>query len=197
MEVKFHSSFFLMLFFVSFTRIQQVCSADCDNLQDTCPSGSPTIFINGVPCKNPSNTTAQDFKTTELSKAGPRDAFGSSMNIVTASKFPGLNTLGLSIGRIDIEVDGMVNFHNHPRATEMIFVKEGMLEATFLDTKNQVFQKSLKAGDVFVLPKGLFHFFLNRGSGVATVFSVFNSQNPGLESLGGMSDLLLETHWNG
>lgn len=172
-----------MLLFLAFSSIQ-VCLADCDNLQDTCPSEKQsTIFINGLPCNNPANTAAHNFKTMELTKAGSRDNFGSSTNIVTASKFPGLNTLGLSIGRIDIEVDGIVNLHNHPRATEMIFVKEGVLEAGFLDTQNKVFQKSLKAGDVFVIPKGLFHFFLNRGLEVATVFSVFNSQNPGLGSL--------------
>ncbi|MCI33877.1 germin-like protein [Trifolium medium] len=64
----------------------------------------------------------------------------------------------------------------------MIFVKEGVLEVGFLDTQNKLFQKALKEGDVFVIPKGLFHFFLNRGVEVTTVFSVFNSQNPGLGS---------------
>ncbi|GAU19596.1 hypothetical protein TSUD_304090 [Trifolium subterraneum] len=118
----------------------------------------------------------------ELSKSGSKDKFGSSINIVTASKFPGLNTLGISIGRTDIEVDGLVNFHNHPRASEMIFVKEGGLDVGFLDTQNKLFQKALKEGDVFVIPKGLFHFFLNRGVEVTTVLSVFNSQNPGLGS---------------
>ncbi|XP_027361586.1 germin-like protein subfamily 3 member 4 [Abrus precatorius] len=184
MKIKFHSSLFFM-FLIAFTSIK-VSLADCDNLQDTCPTASPdkhAIFINGLPCENPLNKSAHDFKSMELSNGGTRDAFGSSMKIVTASKFTGLNTLGISVGRIDIEVDGLVNLHNHPRATEMIFVREGVLEAAFLDTQNQLFQKALKAGDVFVIPKGLFHFFLNRGVQVATLFSVFNSQNPGLGSL--------------
>ncbi|XP_061348192.1 germin-like protein 11-1 [Gastrolobium bilobum] len=130
----------------------------------------------------------------ELSKAGSRDEFGSSMNIVTASKFPGLNTLGLSIGRTDIEVDGVVNLHNHPRATEMIFVNKGILVVSFLDTQNKLFQKSLKEGDVFVIPKGLFHFILNRGLEVATLFSVFSCQNPGVGSFRATpSDTTLES----
>ncbi|XLR48035.1 hypothetical protein HN51_032258 [Arachis hypogaea] len=188
MSMNLCSSFFFMFFIATpFTCIIHVCSADCDNLQDTCPTSLPekeTIFINGLPCKSKDNNTAQDFKTAELTRAGPRDNFfGSSMNIVSASKFPGLNTLGISISRIDIEVDGMVNLHNHPRATEMIYVNQGVLAAAFLDTQNQFFQKSLRAGDVFVIPKGLFHFFLNRGSAAAVIFSVFNSQNPGLGSL--------------
>lgn len=185
MKMKSHSSFFFMFLTVAFSSIR-ISLADCANLQDTCPtspSKKQTTFINGFSCNNPSNTLAHDFKTMELSKAGSIDDSGSSINIVTASKFPGLNTLGISIGRTDIEVDGIVNLHNHPRASEMIFVEEGVLEAGFLDTQNKVFQKSLKEGDVFVIPKGLFHFFLNRGVEVATVLSVYNSQNPGLGSL--------------
>ncbi|KAL2347231.1 hypothetical protein Fmac_001231 [Flemingia macrophylla] len=184
MKTKSHFPF-LLVFFTAFT-IQHVCSTECDNLNDFCPTTQPhenAIFINGLPCENPSNTSAHDFKSMELSKPGSRDGFGSLVKIVTASKFPGLNTLGLSIGRSDIEVDGLVNLHNHPKATEMVFVSEGVLVAAFLNTQNKLFQKTLKAGDVFVIPTGLFHFFLNRGEQVATVFSVFNSQNPGLGSL--------------
>ncbi|MED6201590.1 hypothetical protein PIB30_096540, partial [Stylosanthes scabra] len=153
---------------------------------DTCPAVPPkaqTIFINGLPCKNPANVTAQDFKTNELSKPGYPDIFGASIKIVGAAEFSGLNTLGLSIGRSDIDKDGLDNFHYHPRATEMIFVTKGGLIAGFIDTKNQVFQKFLSVGDVFVFPKGLFHFSLNYGFEDATYFSVFNSQNPGLVSL--------------
>ncbi|KAK7313980.1 hypothetical protein VNO77_39187 [Canavalia gladiata] len=176
---------FFMLFFVALNNIQ-VCLGDCDNLQDSCPAVPPnkqTIFINGLQCKNPANVTAQDFRTTELSRAGSRDLFGASIKIVTASEFIGLNTLGLSIGRTDIDGDGLVNFHYHPRATEMIFVTKGVLLAGFVDTKNQFFQNYLKVGDVFVFPKALFHFSLNVGFEEATFFSVFNSQNPGLVSL--------------
>ncbi|KAK7317407.1 hypothetical protein RJT34_01603 [Clitoria ternatea] len=178
--------FFMLLLFVPFTNKIQVCLADCDNLQDTCPAVQPnkqTIFINGLQCKNPSNVTAQDFKTTELSNAGSSDIFGASLKIVTASEFTGLNTLGLSIGRTDIDGNGLVNFHYHPRATEMIFVTKGVLLAGFVDTKNQFFQKYLKVGDVFVFPKALFHFCLNHGFQEATFFSVFNSQNPGFVTL--------------
>lgn len=185
MKMKSHSSNFFTFFLVAFTIIH-VCLADCDNLQDICIADSPgNQFINGLPCKNPTNTSAHNFKSTELSKSGSRDKFGASINIVTASNFPGLNTLGLSIGRTDIQVDGIVNLHSHPRATEMIFVKEGVVAAAFLDTQNKLFQKLLKAGDVFVVPKGLFHFLLNRGVEVATVVSVFNGQNPGFETLMG------------
>lgn len=114
--------FFMLLFLVAFSNIQ-VCLGDSDNLQDTCPAVPPnkqTIFINGLQCKNPVNVTAQDFRTTELSKAGPTDIFGASLKIVSAAEFNGLNTHGLSIGKTDLDGKGLVNFHYHPRATEMI-----------------------------------------------------------------------------
>ena len=102
---------------------------------------------------------------------------------MSAAEFIGLNTLGLSIGRTDLDGNGLVNFHYHPRATEIIYVTKGVLLAGFVDTKNQYFQKFLKVGDVFVFPKALFHFFLNTDFEEATVFSVYNSQNPGFVSL--------------
>ncbi|KEH17904.1 putative germin [Medicago truncatula] len=182
---SFVYNIFFVFFFNLLTKIQ-VSLADCDNLQDTCPSISPnkqTIFINGLPCKNPANVTAQDFKTNELSNASSMDIFGASVKLVTAAEFPGLNTLGLSIGRIDIDNDGLVNFHYHPRATEMIFVKKGVLLVGFIDTQNQVFQNVLKVGDVCVFPKGLFHYILNQGFEEAIVYSVYNSQNPGQVSI--------------
>ncbi|KAE9592760.1 hypothetical protein Lal_00029129 [Lupinus albus] len=184
LKMKLLANIFSM-FFVTFTSIQ-LCMADCDNLQDTCPAIPPkkqTIFINGLPCKSQANITAQDFKTSELSNTGSTDIFGASFKMVTASEFPGLNTLGLSIGRTDMDGDGLVNFHYHPRATEIIYVTKGVLLAGFIDTKNQVFQEFLNVGDVFVFPKGLFHFILNHGFQDATVISVFNSQNPGFVSI--------------
>lgn len=75
--------------------------------------------------------------------------------------------------------------HSHPRASEIIFINTGLVVAGFLDTKNNLFQKVLREGDVFVFPKGLLHYCLNYGFEFATVFSVLNSQNPGLVSISG------------
>ncbi|XP_031277346.1 germin-like protein subfamily 3 member 4 [Pistacia vera] len=164
-----------------------VCLADNDNLQDTCPTattGQKTIFINGFPCKNPATIIASDFKSSKLKNPGNTDnLFHSSLTLATASDFPGLNTLGLSIGRTDLEVDGLVIPHSHPRASELFFVFKGVVIAGFVDTSNKVFQTVLRAGDVFVFPKGLLHFCFNTGFEFATVFSVLNSQNPGVVSI--------------
>lgn len=175
--------------FISF----KFCLADNDNLQDFCPAETPssyhcptTIFINGLPCKNPANITASDFKTSYLKEAGDTDNFlRSSTNIVTAAEFPGLNTLGLGLARTDLEVDGLVTPHAHPRAAEMLFVSKGVVTIGFIDTRNQVFQKILKEGDVFIIPKGMLHYCYNTGFEFVTIFSVLNSQNPGLIDISG------------
>ncbi|OAY30587.1 germin-like protein subfamily 3 member 4 [Manihot esculenta] len=167
----------------------QICLTDYDNLQDTCPA-APTskqpIFINGLPCKNPATITPSDFKSSKLSLPGDTDNFfRSSTTIVTAAEFPGLNTLGLSIARTDLDVDGVVLPQSHPRASELFFVSAGVVIAGFVDTNNQLFQKILKEGEVFVLPRGLLHFYLNAGNEAATIFSVLSSQNPGVVSVAG------------
>ncbi|KAG2675329.1 hypothetical protein I3760_12G000100 [Carya illinoinensis] len=180
-SLPFHIVF---LFFICFcTRISV---QDYDNLHDTCPTsttGKQTVFINGFTCKNPANVSASDFKTSNLNQIGNTDNFyRSSVTIVTAADFPGLNTLGLSIARTDLDVDGLVLAHSHPRASEMLFVNKGVVIVGFIDSGSNLFQKLLKEGDVFVFPRGLLHFCFNVGHDLATMFSVFNSQNPGMVS---------------
>ncbi|KAK4793147.1 hypothetical protein SAY86_023582 [Trapa natans] len=173
-------------------------AADPWNLRDMCPtetsaknkSPEAALFFNGLPCKNPSKITPSDFKSSRLATAGDTDNFhGSSVRIVTAEDFAGLNTLGLSVGRMDLDFDGIVMPHSHPRATEMMFVTMGSVIAGFIDTRNRPFQKVLKEGDIFVVPRGLLHYCFNVGYSEATVLSVFNGQNPGSVSI---SDAMFE-----
>ncbi|KAG4171207.1 hypothetical protein ERO13_A12G195100v2 [Gossypium hirsutum] len=166
-----------------------ICLADNDNLQDACPTNTTVtrmVFINGFPCKNPSSISSADFMTSNLKHAGDTDNFlHSSVNIVTAADFPGLNTLGLSIARTDLDLDGMVMPHSHPRATELFFVRKGIVLAGFIDTNNTLFESLINEGDVFLFPRGLLHFCMNAGYEPAIAFSVMNSQNPGVVSIGG------------
>lgn len=172
-----------------------ICQADSGNLQDSCPTNmtaKETVFVNGFPCKNPSNIIAPDFKNSDLSQNGDTDNFHyCSVNIVTAAEFPGLNTLGLSTARTDLEVDGMVMLHSHPRASELLFLEKGVVLAGFIDTNNTLFQAVIEEGGVFLFPRGLLHFCMNAGFVDATAFSVMNSQNPGVVSISGA---ILETN---
>lgn len=179
-----------ILVVIMFCSIFLSVSADSDNMQDTCPTApgkQSNFFINGYPCKNPNEINAQDFKSSKLTVAGDTDNYlQSNVTLLTASEFPGLNTLGLSVSRTDLERDGSVPFHSHPRSSEMLFVVKGVVFAGFVDTNNKVFQTVLRKGDVFVFPKGLLHFCLSGGFERATAFSFYNSQNPGVVNIEGV-----------
>lgn len=177
----------------------QNCPADSDNVQDTCPtapiSDGETVFMNGLPCKPPDDVSPSDFKSMKLSAPGDTDNFrGSAISIITATEFPGLNTLGLSVARTDLAVDGLVMPHSHPRASEMIYVHRGSVVAGFVDTRNQLFQQSLRKGDVMVFPRGLLHFSLNVGYDDATLFSVLSSQNPGVVGISDAMFMIQQGH---
>ncbi|CAA0811226.1 Germin-like protein subfamily 3 member 4 [Striga hermonthica] len=185
-------SSFLLITCICTLTIRACSAGDPDNLFDSCPADTKThtVFINGYPCKSPSERGPSDFKSSVLSMRGDTDnLFRSSVTMSTAAVFPGLNTLGLSGARIDLDVDGVVAPHSHPRASEIIFVRAGLVVAGFVDSGARVFQKQLGEGDVFLFPKGLLHYCFNAGFEEAAVFSVFNSQNPGL--IGISSGLLM------
>ncbi|XP_062010735.1 auxin-binding protein ABP19a-like isoform X2 [Rosa rugosa] len=138
----------------------------------------------GYSCKNPANVTVDDFVYTGLEVAG------NTSNIIKAglkpafvSQFPGLNGLGLSLARADLAVGGVLPLHTHQRATEIILIVEGTVVAGFIDSNNKVYLKTLKKGDIMVLPPGLFHFQVNGGDTPVLEFAAFSSANPGVQIL--------------
>ncbi|KAL0422153.1 UNVERIFIED_CONTAM: Rhicadhesin receptor [Sesamum latifolium] len=73
--------------------------------------------------------------------------------------------------------------HTPPRATEVVFVLEGVLDVGFITTANVLISKTIKQGEIFVFPRGLVHFQKNNGNSPAAVIAAFNSQLPGTQSL--------------
>ncbi|KAG6711484.1 hypothetical protein I3842_05G056400 [Carya illinoinensis] len=165
-------------------------ASDPSPLQDFCVAVDKydsAVFVNGKFCKDPKDVKAEDFFFQgHLNVA--RDTSGkqgSNVTAVTVEQFPGLNTLGISLARIDFAPYGQNPPHTHPRATEVLFVLEGTLYVGFVtsnqaDGKNLLFTKVLNAGDVFVFPVGLVHFQLNIGKSNAIAFAGLSSQNPGV-----------------
>ena len=107
---------------------------------------------------------------------------GSNVTTVNVDTLPGLNTLGISLVRIDFAPYGENPPHTHPRGTEVLVVLEGTLFVGFVtsNTENRLFTKTLNKGDVFVFPVGLIHFQLNVGKTNALAISGLSSQNPGV-----------------
>ena len=110
--------------------------------------------------------TAYDFMLRGLDKAGDTsNMLGFNVTPASVMELPGLNTLGISMVRIDFATPlVLVPPHIHPRATEILVVIEGTLSVGFITTNNTLIPTNLEKGDVFVFPKGLVHFQLNIAS---------------------------------
>ncbi|GFY91342.1 RmlC-like cupins superfamily protein [Actinidia rufa] len=118
-----------------------------------------------------------------LTPGNTSNPVGSNVNLVSVEQIPGLNTLGISIARVDYAPYGLNPPHIHPRASEMLFVLEGSLYAGFVtsdEDNNRLFTKVLYPGDAFVVPQGLIHFQLNLEKTNAVAFAALTSQNPGI-----------------
>ncbi|XP_055815119.1 germin-like protein subfamily 1 member 17 [Solanum dulcamara] len=163
---------------------------DNNPLQDICVAvkdSQASVFVNGKICKDPKLATADDFFASGLNVSGNAvPLVGITVTFVDVNKMPGLNTLGMSIARFDLEPQSIAPLHLHPRASALITVLEGTLYAGFLALdptnffKSRLFSKILNPGDAFVLPQGLIHFQYNVGNKKATYLFFFNSQNPGI-----------------
>jgi quercetin dioxygenase-like cupin family protein len=162
----------------------QAIASDPSPLQDFCVADNTShVFVNGIVCKNPNDVKPEDFFFSGLDKAGNTSGkLGSSVNLVNVQKLAGLNTLGISIARLDFAPYGGLNPpHIHPRATEVLTVLEGTLYVGFVTSNpNKLFAKVLNKGDVYVFPQGLLHFQFNMGPVPAVAIAGLSSQNPGL-----------------
>ncbi|KAL0291975.1 UNVERIFIED_CONTAM: putative germin-like protein 2-1 [Sesamum radiatum] len=153
-------------------------------LQDFCIADSTSSArVNGQPCKNPALVQASDFSFSGLHLPGnTSNPNGSRVTPVSVAQLPGLNTLGISMVRIDYAPWGINPPHTHPRATEILTVLEGSLQVGFVTSNpdNSLITKTLQKGDVFVFPVGLIHFQRNVGTGNAVAIAALSSQNPGV-----------------
>ncbi|GMH21969.1 hypothetical protein Nepgr_023812 [Nepenthes gracilis] len=174
--------FFLASFLLAPLPLQ---SADSDPLQDFCV-GLINAFesVNGFPCKPVSAVTANDFSSDVIAHEGnTSNPFRLGVTRANVLAFPGLNTLGISMNRIDLAPGGLNPPHSHPRATQLDIVIEGTVMIGFVTTGNVLYSKVLRKGDLFVIPRALVHFEKNIGKGKALIFAAFNGQLPGTVSI--------------
>ncbi|TYI02606.1 hypothetical protein ES332_A11G278600v1 [Gossypium tomentosum] len=162
-------------------------ASDPSPLQDFCVAindPKDAMFVNGKFYKDPKLAKAQDFYYSGLNiPRNTSNPVGSTVTPVNVAQIPGLNTLGISLVRIDYAPNGGLNPpHTHPRATEILVVVEGTLYVGFVtsNTDNRLITKVLYPGDVFVFPIGLIHFQFNVGKTNAVAFAALSSQNPGV-----------------
>ncbi|KAL6634405.1 hypothetical protein ACP70R_027076 [Stipagrostis hirtigluma subsp. patula] len=159
-------------------------ASDPSLLQDVCVADQTSqVRVNGFACKSMKDVVAEDFYFSGLHMAGnTSNKQGSAVTAVNAVQIPGLNTMGISMVRIDYAPNGLNPPHTHPRATEILTVLEGSLFVGFVTSNpnNTLISKVIHKGDVFVFPKGLVHFQFNNGTDNAVAIAGLSSQNPGV-----------------
>ncbi|XWS68922.1 hypothetical protein CRYUN_Cryun04dG0135000 [Craigia yunnanensis] len=151
--------------FLGLTLLLGLAKPDPDPLQDYCIADTKSpLFLNGQPCLNPSLAFSSHFTTSALAKPGDTKAnqFGFSVTLTTLANFPGINTMGLTMARVDIAANGLVPPHSHPRASEVTICLQGVLLVGFMDTSNRLFTEQLRTGD-FRFPKRTNPFSLQYG----------------------------------
>ncbi|KAL4574146.1 hypothetical protein LXL04_020971 [Taraxacum kok-saghyz] len=137
----------LCFFLILVSRVK----SDPDPLQDYCIAetrNTQTVFLNGAPCINPINASPSHFTTSALSKPGNTAAnpLGFNVTLTNIRNLPGMNTLGLTMARVDIAGNGLVPPHTHPRASEVTILIKGSLLVGFVDTSNRLFTQQLREG---------------------------------------------------
>ncbi|GAY38979.1 hypothetical protein CUMW_040870 [Citrus unshiu] len=91
-------------------------ASDPDPLQDVCIADlNAPISINGFPCKPASEVTSDDFFTDFSKEAATFDVFKRGATLGDVFGFPVVNTQGVSLFRIDLDVGGINRPHTHPR----------------------------------------------------------------------------------
>ncbi|XP_047950167.1 putative germin-like protein 2-1 [Salvia hispanica] len=159
-------------------------ASDSSPLQDFCVADlTGPVLVNGFACKDPKLVVADDFYMSGLNVPGnTANPIGSKVTPANVAQIPGLNTLGISMARIDFAPWGVNPPHTHPRATEILAVLEGTLEVGFVTSNpdNRLITKVLQKGDVFVFPINLVHYQRNTGNVNAVAMVALSSQNPGV-----------------
>ncbi|KAM6551842.1 hypothetical protein CsatB_001650 [Cannabis sativa] len=175
----------LLLLVALFAIVSSIALAsDPSSLQDFCVAASNSpVLVNGFVCKDPKMVGVQDFFFSGLQKLGnTSNALGSRVTPVGVTQIPGLNTLGISLARIDYAPRGINPPHTHPRGSEILTVIEGSLEVGFVTSNpdNRLITKILHKGDVFVFPVGLIHYQRNVAYGNTIAIAALSSQNAGV-----------------
>ncbi|XP_019227738.1 PREDICTED: auxin-binding protein ABP19a-like [Nicotiana attenuata] len=163
---------FAVLILSSNAAVQDFCVADLKGPE------SPA----GYSCKTATKVTVNDFVFSGLSAAGnTSNIIKASVTPAFAAQFPGLNGLGLSAARLDLAPSGVVPFHTHPGASEVLLVVQGSITAAFVSSANTVYLKTLKKGELMVFPQGLLHFQVNAAGYTSVAYVFFSSSSPGLQ----------------
>lgn len=137
------------------------------------------------PCADPRSLSGADFKFSGLQRRGDtRNGFNASSTPGLVPHWPALHTLGVGVARLDLAPGGVVPPHTHPGATEVLFVLQGEVRAGFVGPDHAVYAATVRAGEAFVVPRGMLHYQHNPSGGApAAAVSFVDAEEPGVQVL--------------
>lgn len=77
------------------------------------------MFVNGKFCKDPKLVKAEDF-FRHVEPGNTSNPNGAQVTQVFVDQLPALNTLGISLARVDFAPKGLNPPHTHPRGTRSL-----------------------------------------------------------------------------
>ena len=90
----------------------------------------------------------------------------------------------LTQGGPPIRPCGMNSPHTHPRATELLYVVNGELEAGFIEENGARFVvNTVSQGQGALFPKGSIHYQINLGCEPLTFVAALNDEDPGVSQI--------------
>jgi hypothetical protein len=118
----------------------------------------------------------------------PEDAYYESDggNVISAfgTDFPPFYGTRSSLAKFNLDPCGLIVPHIHPRAQEIIYVVDGIVETQFLTESGSVLiTNKVHADQVTIFPEAAVHFVLNPLCHSGEVLSIFNTDDPGITLL--------------
>ncbi|KAJ6349401.1 hypothetical protein OIU77_006898 [Salix suchowensis] len=119
---------FVLVFVLLAMASSPIFASDPSPLQDFCVAINETdgVFVNGKFCKDPKLVSENDFFFPGLNiPRNTSNPVGSTVTPVNVVQIPGLNTLGISLVRIDYAPYGGLNPPPHPPSCDGGPVRHG------------------------------------------------------------------------
>ncbi|CAM6104599.1 unnamed protein product [Calypogeia fissa] len=139
MAVMIHFKVFFTILLLAAVGLHSIGASDPDPLQDFCvadlQAAGPTM--NGYPCVAAELVTTEDFAFSGLANAAnlTGNPYQGTGTFAFVNEWPALNTLGLSLARLDINPGGIITPHTHHLATEILFCLEGEIYTGFVTNR--------------------------------------------------------------
>ena len=118
-----------------------------------------------------------------------RNGNGGRIYEVSQAEWPVLEDQGVSMARFNLEPCGLVQIHEHPRASEILYVNKGseIVVGFFEEDGGRLISNTIKEGLVTLFPEALMHFIWNSKCEDAELIGFFSNEDPGFVSVGAES----------